>query len=147
MIDKKHVGRIVYRHSVEVEKGRLRFFAKAIGEMDPVYTDDAAAAAQGYTRLPVPPTFLFCLEMERLDPYGWFDAVGLELPKILHGGQSFSYLLPCYAGDILSFEARIDDVYEKNDGALEFVVTSTRVHNQHGEHVAGLRSVIAQRHR
>ena len=140
MVEKKHVGRVVSRHRVEVEKGKLRLFAKATGQAGPAGFDEAA-------RLPVPPTFLFCLEMERPDPYDWFGEVGLELPKVLHGEQSFSYVRPCFSGDVLSFEARIEDIYEKKGGALEFVVKSTRVTNQDGEHVADLRGVIVQRHR
>jgi hypothetical protein len=147
MIDKKHIGRCVSRHSVAVEAGKLRFFAKAVGETDPVYTDEAVAAGQGHASLPVPPTYLFCLEMEKPDPYDWFDDVGLELPKVLHGSQSFRYWRQCHAHDVLSFEAHIDDIYQKKDGALEFVVKHTRVVNQHGEHVADLRGVIVQRHR
>lgn len=137
MIDRKHIGRIVSRHSAEVEKGRLRLFAKAIG----------AAVAEDNGRLRMPPTFLFCLEMEKPDAYDWFAEVGLELPKVLHGEQSFRYLRPCHAGDVLHFEARIDDIYDKKDGALEFVVKSTRVTDQHGAHVADLRGVLVQRHR
>ena len=48
MIDKKHIGHELPASVLDVEKGRLRFFAKAIGETDPVYTDEAAAEAAGY---------------------------------------------------------------------------------------------------
>ena len=68
MIDRKFIGYRTEPFTVEVEKGRLRMFAKAIGETDPIYTDEAAAQAAGYRSLPVPPTFLFCLEMEQPDP-------------------------------------------------------------------------------
>lgn len=145
MLDKQAIGRIVSRHRVDVEKGKLHFFAKAIGETSPVYAIDSAQASGG-AAMPVPPTYLFCLEMETADPYAWFASVGLELPKVLHGEQSFRYWQPCHAGDVLEFETRIDDVYERKDGALEFLVKSTRVTNQHGQHVADLRSIIVQRH-
>lgn len=145
MIDKKHIGKMFPPLTAELEKGRLRFFAKAIGETDPVYTDEAAAKAAGYRSLPMPPTFLFCLEMEQPDPYAWFGEVGLELPKILHGEQSFTYHLPACAGDVLTFSARIVDIYDKKKGALEFMVKETRVTNQNGEHIADVRNVIVQR--
>lgn len=143
MISRTHIGRVVSRHTAEVEKGRLRLFAKAIGETDPVYTDEAAARARGYPGLLVPPTFLFCLDMDA-DPYVWFPEVGLQLEQVLHGEQSFTYLEPCFAGDVLTFESRIDDIYDKKNGALEFIVKSTSVHNQAGAHVAQLRGVIVQ---
>jgi hypothetical protein len=144
MIDRQAIGRIVSRHRVDVEKGKLRFFAKVIGETDLVH--GAVAQQGGNAAMPVPPTYLFCLEMETPDPYAWFASVGLELPKVLHGEQSFHYRCACYAGDTLEFETRIDDIYERKNGALEFLVKSTRVTNQHGQHVADLRSVIVQRH-
>lgn len=138
MIDRQHIGRIVSRHRAEVERGRLRLFAKAIGETDPYWTEGE--------RLPVPPTFLFCLDMDKPDPYDWYPEIGLSLPRVLHGEQSFVYHKPCFSGDLLDFSLRIDDIYAKKDGALEFVVRSTRVTDQHGTHVADLRTVIIQRH-
>jgi acyl dehydratase len=50
-----------------------------------------------------------------------------------------------YAGDVLRFESRIADIYDKKNGALWFIVRETRVTNQRGEHVADLRSVVVQR--
>jgi acyl dehydratase len=145
MIDKTHIGRAFPASHAQVEKGRLRFFAKAIGETDPVYTDEAAAHAAGYASLPVPPTFLFSLEMDKPDPFAWLGEVGMDLSRILHGEQSFSYHRPACAGDTLTFESRIEDIYDKKNGALSFVVKAVKVTDQHGAHVADLRSSIAHR--
>ena len=132
--------------TVDVEKGRLRFFAKATGQTDPVYTDEAAARAAGYPALPVPPTFLFCLEMESPDPAAIRNLLGMDYRKLLHGEQGFSYHGMAYAGDKLTFEQRIEDIYDKKGGALEFVVRLTRVTNQNGQHIADLRAVTVLRH-
>ncbi len=145
MIDKKIIGKEFPPLTVDVEKGRLRFFAKAIGETNPVYSDEAAAKAAGHPSLLMPPTFLFCLEMEQPDPYAWFEGTGIELPRILHGEQSFTYHRAAYAGDTLTFASRIVDLYDKKKGALEFVVRETRVTNQKGEHIADIRNTIVQR--
>ncbi|MGQ3029723.1 MAG: MaoC family dehydratase N-terminal domain-containing protein [Ferrovibrionaceae bacterium] len=145
MIDKAHVGREFPAHSVAVEAGRLRFFAKATGQTDPVYLDEAAARDAGYRGLPVPPTFLFSLDVEQPDPFAWFNAIGLDLARVLHGEQLFVYHAPACAGDVLTFSSRISDVYDKKGGALDFVVKETRVTNQDGEHVADLRATIVQR--
>lgn len=42
MIDRRHIGRILPACEVDVERSRLRFFAKAIGEANPIYTDEQA---------------------------------------------------------------------------------------------------------
>ena len=145
MIDRRHIGHTLPPFEVEVEKGRLRFFAKATGQTDPVYIDEAAARAAGHPGLPVPPTFLFCLEMESPNPAAIRELLGMDYRSLLHGEQGFSYHAMAHAGDTLRFEQRIADIYDKKGGALEFVVRNTRVSNQRDELVAELRCVTVVR--
>jgi len=145
MIDRRHIGHTLEPFSVPVEAGRLRFFAKATGQTDPVYTDPAAARDAGHRNLPVPPTFLFCLEMDGPNPAAIRELLGLDYRRLLHGEQQFTYHAMAHAGDVLTFEQRIDDIYDKKAGALEFVVRLTRVSNQHGALVAELRGVTVMR--
>lgn len=112
---------------VEVERGRLRFFATSIGETDPVFTDLDAAAAAGHPDLPVPPTFFFSLELESPDPFGYLTQLGVDLRHVLHGEQSFDYHAMAYAGDRLILQPRIVDVISKKGGALEFIVKRTDI--------------------
>ena len=146
MIDTRHIGHTLPPYAVDVEKGRLKFFAKAIGQTDPVYTDDAAAKAAGHPSLPVPPTFLFCLEMDSPNPGALRDLLDLPVPKVLHGEQRFTYHAMAFAGDTLTFQQRIADIYAKKGGLLEFVVRETRVTNQHGQHIADLHGITVVRH-
>ncbi len=139
------IGTTVPPHEVLVERGRLRLFARAVGETDPVYTDLAAARAAGHRDLPVPPTFLFCLNMEVPDPFRLYGELGIDRRTILHGEQHFAYHRPAYAGDTLRFETRVSDVYAKKGGALQFLVRTTDV-TRDGSPVATLRatSVVRQ---
>ena len=145
MIDHRHIGHQLPAFEVEVEKGRLRFFAKATGQTDPVYTDEAAARAAGHPSLPVPPTFLFCLEMESPNPAALRELLGIDLRRVLHGEQGFTFHRMAYAGDTLTYRPRVADIYDKKGGALEFVVRQTTVHNQRDELVAELRCVTVVR--
>jgi acyl dehydratase len=114
MADKSLIGRSLGVTTCEVEKGRLRFFAKAIGETDPVYTDEAAARAAGHRSLPVPPSFLMCLEAEGRDTdHIVEDIFGFDLGRILHAEQGFDYHAMAYAGDVLTFATEVLDVYQK----------------------------------
>jgi acyl dehydratase len=145
MADKSMIGCVISRGTVDVEKGRLRFFAKAIGETDPIYIDELAAHAAGHPGLPVSPTFLFCLNSETSDLVASLTALNMDLARILHAEQGFEYHRMAYAGDVLSFETKLADVYDKKGGALHFVVQETVVTNQKGEHIADLRGVVVQR--
>ena len=144
MIDKKHIGMKLPTYKATAEAGQLRFFAKAIGETDPIYIDEAAARDAGHPGLPLPPTYLFSLEFQ-IPSTAWRDEVGIVQSRILHGEESFSYHRMAYAGDTLQFETHIADIYDKKGGALSFVVRDSRVSNQRGEHVADLRSVLVHR--
>jgi acyl dehydratase len=146
MIDRQFIGHRLPVFSAEVERGRLKFFAKAIGQTEPVYSDEAAARAAGHPALPVPPTFLFCLEMEAPNPGALRELLDIPLPKVLHGEQRFVYHAMAYAGDTLTFEQRLADIYDQKGGLLEFVVRETRVSNQHGQHVADLHGITVVRH-
>ena len=131
--------------TVDVERGRLRFFAAAIGETDPVYSDVHAAYQAGHADLPVPPTFFFSLELEAPDPMGYLGELGVDLRHVLHGEQSFTYHAIAHAGDTLTLRPRIVDVYSKKGGALEFLVKKTEI-TRDGELVAEATAVIVVRH-
>ncbi len=77
-IDRSIIGQRVPEHTVDVERGRLRFFARATGQLDPVYTDVEAARGAGHRDLPVPPTFLLCLDSERPNPTALVDSLGID---------------------------------------------------------------------
>lgn len=146
MIDKTWIGHELGASELPIEASRLRFFAKAIGEDDPVYTDRAAAQAAGYPDLPAPPTFLFAAELDSGAVDRMLELLQLPLSKLLHGEQSFTYHQPVCVGDTVTVRSCIEDIYDKKNGALEFVVKSSRATNQAGELVAELRSVLVCRH-
>ena len=149
MLDTRFIGHAMAPFEVDVEASRLRFFARATGQTDPVYLDDAAARAAGHRALPVPPTFLFCLEMAAPDPEAIRKLLGLEVARVLHGEQHFAYHAIACAGDRLRFGQRIVDLYARKGGRggrLDFVVRETRVDDMHGTHVADLRCIMVARH-
>jgi len=146
MIDKKWLGHALPPSVLPIERSRLQFFAKAIGETDPIYTDAAAARDAGYADLPAPPTFLFAAELDSGATDRLLADLGIPLAKLLHGEQGFSYHGVACVGDTVTVRSTITDIYDKKKGALEFVVKTSVASNQHGERVAELRTVIVCRH-
>jgi acyl dehydratase len=137
MVDHSAVGRRLTPVTAHVEPGRLRFFRETIGESNPVYNDTAAAQAAGFAAIPVPPTYLFCLEMmDAEQAFEFLDVIGADLAQILHGEQRFTYRAPVMLGDTLLFEPRIAAITDKKGGAMTLAVVETKVTNQHGVHVA-----------
>lgn len=146
MIDKKWIGHELPPSVMPIERSRLQFFAKAVGETDPVYTDVAAARDAGYADLPAPPTFLFGAELDSGATDRVLAELQIPLAKLLHGEQGFIYHRPACVGDTVTVHSRITDIYDKKNGALEFVVKTSRAVNQRDELVAELRTVLVCRH-
>ena len=85
------------------------------------------------------------MEMDRDDPMDFLDMLKIDLGRVLHGEQIFTYRAPVCAGDSISFRSRITDIYDKKNGALEFIVMDTECRNQNGVHVADMRRSIVVR--
>ena len=145
MIDRKHIGRVSTPNTVDVEKGRLKFFAKSIGETNPIYTDEAAAKAAGYRSILAPPTFVFSLDMERENPFDDTEEMGINLGDILHAEQAFTYHEPICAGDTITLQSKVTDIYDKKGGALEFVTQLYTANNQDNTLVAEMTRTIVVR--
>jgi acyl dehydratase len=150
VLDRSHIGKRFPAVTAAVDAAEIQAFARAIGADDPCFHEQSAAHARGYRAIAAPPTFAFTLKMrhqvESPDTLLWSvlgtDGAGFTL---LHAEQSFFYQAPICAGDVLTFEEHIADIYEKKAGALIFVVLETRVTNQLGEQVARFRHTEAAR--
>ena len=139
------IGKEYPPFSVDVEKGRLRLFAKAVGSGNSVFTDEAAARKAGFAALPAPPTLPFSLTMDAGQSFNVLEDMKIPLARAVHGGQGFRYVRPILAGDTISGRQKITSVVEKKGGALLFIETLTRLENQRGEHVCDLTSTIIVR--
>ena len=115
-------------------------FAAATGERDPVYTDLAAARANGHPDLPVPPTFFMSMENET-HGLRFLGGLGVDLGAVLHGEQHFVYRAMVHAGDHIDIQPRIADVYSKKAGTLDFIVRETDF-TRGGELVAQSKTVV-----
>jgi acyl dehydratase len=146
MVDQSAVGREFTPVTARVEPGRLRFFLNTLGESNPLYRDESAARTAGYAALPVPPTYLFCLEMmDATEPFEFLTALNIDLARVLHGEQRFDYLAPVVVGDTLTFRPTVTSVTEKKGGAMTLVVVETEVTNQDGVHVANISRTVVVR--
>jgi acyl dehydratase len=138
-IDETFVGRRRSPTSIKVEASQLKMFLRSIGEDQPIFHDLEVARAAGFRGIPIPATYLFCLHMlSAKEPYELYRDIGIELGRLLHGEQSFTYRAQVCVGDVLTFEAEISDVVDKKNGAMTLVSQTIRVKNQDEQHVADM---------
>lgn len=121
---KQKIGRATKPAVYEVEKGQIKRFVAAIGEPNPIHTDEKAAKGQGYSSVVAPPTFQAALyDLEAL-----YEELDLDQQTTMHAEEEYEYFRPICAGDAISVVHRVSDVYEKQapNGRLLFVIIETR---------------------
>jgi acyl dehydratase len=117
-----------------VGREKIREFAHATGETDPLCLDLEAARAAGFADLVAPPMFAVVYGMPAIAP-GMFDPeVGIDFARLVHGGQEFHWGELVVAGDEITTTATLTDVSER--GGNGFYVFETRSVNQRGEEVS-----------
>ena len=141
MTDRTMVGMTIGPRSIVFERAPLKLFCKAIGETNPLFTDEVTARAAGHRDLQAPLTYLFALKTAVIFPTEMNEHIGIkqELGRLFHAEQAFQYTRRAYVGDRLTFVEKLIDVYDKKDGELTFIVSETAVTNQDAEEVATLR--------
>ena len=129
----KPVGRTFPAVAYEVGSEKIREYAFAIGEQNAVHHDRDAARAAGFRDLVAPPMFAVVYSARALfsaltDPDVWMD-----FARMVHGAQEFSWGEPVCAGDTITTETSIKEIYEK-DGKGFYVFESVS-RNQDGAEV------------
>jgi acyl dehydratase len=129
---------------LRIEQSRAHFSQKRSAKPTR-YSDVAAARDAGYPDLPAPPTFLFAAELDSGAAFRLVEDLQIPIAKLLHGEQSFTYHRAACVGDTVTVRSTVSDIYDKKNGALEFVVKTSRAVNQRHELVAELRTVLVCR--
>jgi acyl dehydratase len=137
-----YIGRQSAPLVLEVEPGHIRRFAEAVGDPNPIYSDEAAARAAGHPRIPAPPTFAAALRANDAR-----TGIDIDWRKLLHGEQEFDYARPIYAGDRLTLVARIAGATVKTtkSGVMDVMVLETVATDGDGARVFTGRSTILVR--
>lgn len=146
MIAADCVGRTLGPFTADIEAGQLRLFAKATGQVNPLFLDEGAARAAGYRGLLAPPTFPICAFMlGQTDPMDLFRSLGVDVARMLHAEQRFDYTGPICAGDRITTRGTVSAVTARKGGALTFVTLALDAINQLDEKVAMQQLTVAVR--
>ena len=132
-VDDSAKGKTYEPHLYEVGKEKIKEFAWAVGEENPVYFDREAAKAEGFRDVPAPPMFAVVYSAGSVGPAVLDPEVGINFVMMVHGGQEFVWDVPVVAGDEIETVARVQSITER--GAMTFFVFESVSENQRGETV------------
>lgn len=106
-----------YPDYFEVDREKIREFARAVKDEHPTHFTEEAAAEYGYDSLIAPLTFLAVAGRRvQLEIFNQFD-VPINMERVLHRDQKITFHRPILAGDKLFFDSYLDSVTESH-GAI-----------------------------
>ena len=116
-----------------VGREKIREYASAVGETNPVYFDLEAARAAGHADLVAPPMFAVVYAARAVGPGILDPEVGINFAMMVHAGQEFVWGPVVVAGDEITTTASVSDISDR--GGMAFYVFASVSENQRGETV------------
>jgi acyl dehydratase len=116
-----------------VGREKVREYASAVGETNPLHFDVEAARAAGHDDVVAPPMFAVVYAARSVAPALFDPEVGIDFARMLHAGQEFVWGSPVVAGDEITTTAVVKDSFER--GGMNFFVFESMSENQRGETV------------
>jgi acyl dehydratase len=143
-LDQSFVGReYPPTEPYEVGREKIREFADAVGDPNPVYRDSRAALAAGHPDVIAPPTFPIVITMRAAAQVVGDPALGLDYSKVVHGEQRFVYRRPVRAGDVLQVRVTVDSI--RSAAGNDMLTTRAEVSTVAGELVVTAISTLVAR--
>jgi len=133
-VDTQAAGKAYEPKIYAVGREKVREFANAVGETNPVHLDVEAARAAGHADVVAPPMFAVVYSAPAMAPAVLDPEVGINLAMMVHGGQEFVWGKPVVAGDEITTTASVKDISER--GGKGFYVFETVSTSQDGDSVA-----------
>jgi len=127
------VGKVFESVTYAVGREKVREYARAVGETDPLHLDVEAARAAGHRDLVAPPMFAVVYASPAVMPALFDPDVGIDFARMVHGAQEFAWGPLVIAGDEITTECELVDTSER--GGIGFFTFETRSVNQDGERV------------
>jgi len=116
-----------------VGREKVREYAHAVGETNPLHHDVDAARAAGHADVVAPPMFVVVYTSAAVGPAMLDPEVGMDFARMVHGAQEFAWGALVVAGDEITTEVELADVSER--GGMGFYVFESRSDNARGERV------------
>lgn len=109
-----------------VGREKVREYALAVGETEPLHLDHGAARAAGYADLVAPPMFAAVYSAPAVGPALFDPAVGIDFARMVHGAQAFAWGPLVVAGDEITTAVTVKSI-EEREGLGFFVFESVSI--------------------
>ncbi|HEY2260404.1 MAG TPA: MaoC family dehydratase N-terminal domain-containing protein [Solirubrobacteraceae bacterium] len=114
-----------------VGREKVKEYAFAVGESNPIHVDHEAARRAGFADVVAPPMFAVVYASRAITPALFDPEIGINFAMMVHGSQEFSWGPLVVAGDEITTTVTVKDISER--GGMGFYVFESRSESQRGE--------------
>lgn len=132
-----------YPDHYEVEREKIREYAVAVKNDDPLFFEESAAAELGYSSLVAPLTFVSVFGYTSQLAFFKDAEIGISDRQIVQVDQEFKFLKPIQVGDKLYSDVYVHSVRQAH--GTDIIVTKVLISNQDGELVQESYTTLAGR--
>ena len=122
-VETKAVGKSYPPTTYAVGREKVKEYALAVGETNPLHLDQKAARAAGFVDVVAPPMFAVVYSAPAMAPAIFDPDVGLNFALMVHGGQEFRWGPVVVAGDEIQTTVTVKSIDER-DGRANYVFES-----------------------
>jgi acyl dehydratase len=127
------IGKTYAPVTYAVGREKIREYALAVGEANPLHHDVDHAREQGYWDVVAPPMFCVVYCGPALGPAMFDPEVGIDFARLLHSAQEFRWGPLVVAGDEVSTTLTVKDISAR--GEMGFYTFESVSANQDGDTV------------
>ena len=130
-LDTDAIGKTYPAITYAVGREKVKEYAFAVGETNPVHLDHEAARGVGFPDVVAPPMFAVVFSGRAMTAPLFDPEVGVDFAHMVHGSQDFRWGPLVVAGDEITTRASVKDISQR--GGMDFFVFETVSENQRGE--------------
>ena len=130
MVDPKWVGKVLPTVKYEVGLEKIKEYALAVNDHNPLYLDEEAAKAGPYGQIVAPPMFAVVYSKEFIH-HALFDKdLSMDFSMLVHGEQEFVFHRLVRPGDVVITSGKVKEIVNKENLDLVTFESESRVNGE-----------------
>ncbi|MBI3590274.1 MAG: MaoC family dehydratase N-terminal domain-containing protein [Candidatus Melainabacteria bacterium] len=130
-VDTKFIGREYKPITYVVGQEKIKEYALAIGDLNPLYIDPGFAKKSKYGTVIAPPMFVVVFTRDAMFSLFEDNEIKIDFARLVHGEQEFNFHKIVKANDSIKTTSKIKNIYQKNNN--DFIKFETKSYNQDSE--------------
>jgi len=129
------VGKTYAPQKYEIGLEKVKEYARAIDDHNPLYVDEDHAKGSHYGGIVAPPTFAVVYQKDCVGQVLFDSELDINLPMLVHGEQEFIFHRVVKPHDVIWSTAKVKEMLDKDNKEFVIAEVESRLGSPDGEPV------------